>query len=218
MAPRATEEDFGGIGVSDRLGTELHLDRIAAIWVRPNQRPNQRAETIIAERAAELVPRGATVFVDSGARSVECGRRLLRRRGVTLYTNSIPLLCEVPAAGCRLLSIGGELRRETQALVGAEAFAGLGRLRFDFAFFGADGIDVENGPCADDLGDAGIKTAALELAGRAVLLADAAVWQRPAAVRFADWPQIDAVITDREFSARERAFLAERGVAVHFEP
>lgn len=168
----------------------------------------------IAATAAGLVRPRSSVFVDSDAIAFETGLRLLQGNGLTIFTNSVRLLNERPAHGCRLLSLGGELRLDSLALVGAEFMEEVCRLRFDFAFLGTSGIDAESGPCTNGLGEAGVKTAVIDGARRAILLADAPQWARSAPIRFADWPQIDEVITDHEATPREESVLASNGVTL----
>ncbi|MDR2676344.1 MAG: DeoR/GlpR family DNA-binding transcription regulator [Opitutaceae bacterium] len=191
-----------------RVNGEVSFDR--------RSRAAIRAKTAIAGAAAALVREGDAVFVDGGSTTFEAGRRLLAVPGIILFTNSIPLLAERPAAeGARLVSIGGEVRAVSRALVGAGAVEWAGRLSPDIAFLGASGIDLENGPCTTELFEAGVKRAVAARARRVALLADASKWARPAAVRYADWAQIHDVFTDRRPAGTVRALLARHGVRLH---
>lgn len=185
---------------------------------RPLDRKSRREHHLslaLARQAADLVRGGESVFVDSGQAPLEVGRRLLQREGLTVFTNSVALLNEEPAAGCRLIALGGELRVPSRAVVGAGALDWMRRLHFDLAFIGASGVDAGKGPGTTDLADAAVKTAAIGAARRSVLLVDAIRWRQPAPIRFAEWSEIDDIVTDHDPTAEETALLASNGVTLH---
>lgn len=196
----------GGVLLPNRNDDEVSFDR--------KGRREHQGKIAIAKAAAELVKPGESVFVDSGTTAFELGRRLLERDGITVFTNSVPLLTEKPAGESRLVALGGEVRLVSLALVGSGALEWMRRLRFDFAFIGASGIDAARGPCTTELSEAGVKGAAIEAARRAILLVDASKWLHPAPVRFAEWCQIDDIFTDHEPTAEEAAHLASNGVTL----
>ena len=218
-SPATVRRDLGFLEAAGRLvrthGGVIATDRRAgeASFGRKSRR-ELAAKRAIAEAAAALVEDGDTVFVDAGTTAFKVGARLLRRPGVTVYTNSVPLLHEAAAAGCRLVAIGGEVRAVSQALVGGAALGWLGRIRFDVAFVGASGIDP-GGPCTTELGEAGVKGAAVRGARRAVLVADGSKWDLPAPIVFAPWAEFDDVITDRRLAALEREALTRHRIRIH---
>lgn len=173
------------------------------------------AKRALAAAALALVPARATVFVDAGTTTLEAGRQLLGREGVTVYTNSLPLLAEPPGGPARVVALGGEVRPLSRALVGGLALAWLEHLRFDVALIGASGLEEAAGPSTTELLEAAVKRAALGRARRTVLLADASKWAEPAAVRFAGWQDFSDLVTDRRPDRAARAALARGGVRVH---
>jgi DeoR/GlpR family transcriptional regulator of sugar metabolism len=197
----------GGILSPEHGAGEVSYDR--------KSRRELRAKAAIAEAAAALVGEGESAFVDAGTTAFAAGVRLLSRRGITVFTNSVPLLSQRPAQGSRLVSVGGEVRPVSLALVGGDSTGWMRRLRFDVALVGASGIDPLLGPTTTELGEARVKGEAVRAARRAILLCDASKWEAPAPIRFADWSQLDAVVTDHRAAPAERAVLAARGVAVH---
>jgi len=155
------------------------------------------AKRRIAALAAGLVPRGATVFVDSGTTCAEAARLLRVRADLTLITNSLPVLAGHEHFAARLIAIGGERRPLSGALVGSLACAGMGGMKADLALIGASGLDPESGPGTTELLEREIKASWIKNARRAVLLCDAGKWASAAAVGFAGWPEISDLVTDR---------------------
>jgi DeoR/GlpR family transcriptional regulator of sugar metabolism len=207
-------EDFGkivrthgGALSPGRSGSEVSYDR--------KSRQELSAKIAIAEAAAAMVEDGDSVFVDSGTTAFRTGVNLLGREGITLFTNSIPLLGQARSPGCRVVALGGEVRPVSLALVGGELLGWMHRIKFDLAFIGASGIDPKEGPCTTELGEAAVKGAAVRNSRRAVLLADASKWALKAPVRFSDWADFTDVVTDHRPSREEQATLARSQVRLH---
>ncbi|MET8997297.1 DeoR/GlpR family DNA-binding transcription regulator [Amycolatopsis sp. Hca4] len=173
------------------------------------------AKRAIAAAAAELIRDGETVVLDSGTTALELAR-LLRGRPVTVMPLSLHAARELAEApGVRLLLPGGEARPGEQALAGPLTLASLRALRFDVAVLSPCGIGADSGLTAFDLDDAEVKRTALDVAARAIVLADGAKWGRPALACVCPADRADVVITDPGAPEDQRAALTERGVLVH---
>ena len=173
------------------------------------------AKAKIAVAAARLVPPNATLFIDAGTSTLELGRILLGRDDLTLFTNSLPLLNEPRSGKAALVSIGGEMRDISRALVGSLAMDWLRHLRFDFAFVGASGLDPADGACTTELMEAAIKKEIISRSRRAVLLADASKWAQSAPIRFAAWRDFSDFVTDQRPSRSRCEALARHRVQLH---
>lgn len=173
------------------------------------------AKRAIAATAALLVPENASVYLDAGTTCLEVGRRLLLRADLKLFTHSLRLAAEAAAsnAAASVVLIGGEVRSVSQAVVGGLALAWLGHLRFDVALVAASGVTAE-GTSTTELTEAAMKQAVLDRSGRAILLADAAKWGRPAAVRFAGLKQFETWVVDDAFERASRKAAQAAGAQV----
>jgi DeoR/GlpR family transcriptional regulator of sugar metabolism len=87
-------------------------------------------------------------------------------------------------------------------------------LRFDTAVVTPCAVDFRDGLLAHDLEDAAVKRAGLEAGARVVLAAAAAKWNAHARVLVAGLERVDVMVTDKDFSAGERAQLDEYSVEV----
>lgn len=149
------------------------------------------AKQTVANKAASMVKPGQIVYLDAGTTALLTARPLAARSDLTLFTNSVPLLQLARPDGAKIVSIGGELRIPSQALVGSPALAWLERLHFDMAFIGASGLDEEKGASVTSLEEAAVKQAAMARAAQAILICDMSKWNKPAAVTFAPWSDFD---------------------------
>ena len=171
------------------------------------------AKRSIAATASGLVPDGASVFLDSGTTCLEIGRSLLARSGLTLITNSVPLLHEAYMIGAPILATGGELRPLSGALTGAVALEWMEHLQADWAFLGASGIDPR-GVATTELGEAAIKRQFLCKARHAVLAADGTKWNQTAPVQFAAWQEFEYWLTSDALPTVNIKPLKDAGVKV----
>jgi DeoR/GlpR family transcriptional regulator of sugar metabolism len=197
----------GGALSADHGDGEISFDR--------KSRQELRAKLGIAEVASNLVKEGDVVFVDAGTTAFKVGVRLLARENITIFTNSVPLLSEPSTSNCRMVAVGGEVRAVSLALVGAESMAWMDRIRFDVAFIGTSGIDPERGACTTELREASVKKAAIRSSRRAVLLADTSKWGQLAPILFADWKDLNDIVTDHSTTRSEQKMLSGYRVGVH---
>lgn len=173
------------------------------------------AKRAIAAAAAELIRDGETIVLDSGTTALELAR-LLHGRAVTVMPLSLHAAAELADdPDVRLLLPGGEPRPGEQALVGPLTVASLRALRFDVAVLSPCAFGLDAGLMAFDLGDAEVKRTALDVAARAIVLADGAKWHRAALAHVCPADRADVVITDPGAPEDQRGALADRGVLVH---
>lgn len=173
------------------------------------------AKLAIAGRISEIIEPGASVFVDSGTTCLEVGKRLLPRKDLTIYTNSVPLAARgVTRGGARLICIGGEIREVSRALVGALSLNWLMHLRFDYAILGASGISAKEGATTTELSEASIKQELLQRSPVRILAADSGKWHKPQSIGFARWEDFKYWVTDDLISRDAVEFVANRGVRV----
>ena len=104
----------------------------------------------------------------------------------------------------RTVVLGGELKPETEALVGPDALATLDRYNFNCGFWGSNGIAAEQGLTTPDIEEAQVKRISMRHTSRRCLVSDASKFGMVAPVKFADF--LDAtIITAGEVPAKYRA-------------
>lgn len=175
---------------------------------------NTAAKKAIAAKAAQLIPAGASVFVDAGSTCLEAGKVLLGRKDLCLISHSVALVGAARNGQAEFLCLGGSLRRAGGALVGGAALGALAALRAEYALVGATGLTPE-GCYTTELLEAEIKMAILKQARHAILLADFSKWRNASTVKFAKWPEFQSWIVDKNLPARDARLLKAAGVALH---
>ena len=124
----------GGALSSDRREPDLDTREAA----------NAGAKRAIGERAAEFVPDGASLIIDSGSTTQAVARALLDRHRLSVYTNDwrIALLLGRRNDN-RVTLLGGELSDIEDATFGLDTAHQLTQYHADFAFIGAGGISPD---------------------------------------------------------------------------
>lgn len=173
-----------------------------------------KAKAAIANLVVAELPESGYLFIDAGSTCLEIGRQLLDRRELTLVSNSIPLLQLGSSAKARVVSIGGEVRPLSLALVGGLALDWLRALHFDAAVIGASGLDRNDGASTTELSEASVKQLACARAKKKILAAHSAKWNQPAAVKIAPWSAFDRFVTDTRLTSAEKSHLRAAGVTL----
>ncbi|HQR26717.1 MAG TPA: DeoR/GlpR family DNA-binding transcription regulator [Nocardioides sp.] len=169
----------------------------------------------IAQAAVAFLPESeATVIIDAGTTTILLAGLLPRERTLTVLTHSVPVaarLADLPNVELYLLP--GRVRHTTQAAVGVETVAALGRVRAEVAFLGTNGISLDHGLSTPDHAEAATKSAIVACAQKVVVLADSSKLGQERTVRFADLTDIDVLVTD-EGAADQIESFRSAGVEV----
>ncbi len=168
-------------------------------------RQSARAKRQIGRAAAELVQDGEVVFIDAGTTALAMAEFLAARRGLTIVTHSLPVAERLAGcAGVEVFLLGGQVRHTFMSVVGYRTEESLATFRFDRAFLGTAGIDLQRGLTHAAPEEIPIKKLAARLADQVVVLADRTKLGRKGPVYFLSPAEIDLLITDGRTRAEIR--------------
>lgn len=180
-----------------------------------SQRINQEAKAAIAARAVELIPPGASVFLDAGTTCLALARLVAQRGPMNVTTRGLEaalLLARAPEV--EVVIIGGHVQPLSHGLVGPLASLALQRLGFDVAFLGSDAVHPSRGLGEPTVEETFVKEEVAARADQVVLLADsskldstnAPAWFSPAP----PW----TMVTDAGISPDRLAACQAKGIEV----
>ncbi|CDY78270.1 Transcriptional regulators of sugar metabolism [Caballeronia glathei] len=192
----------GGALAADRR--EPHVDvRVAA---------NAAAKRAIGERAARLVPDGASLIIDSGSTTHALARALADRHRLTVYTNDWRTAMLLGRRNDnRVTLLGGELADLEDATFGLDTVQQLSQYHADFAFVGAGGITSDAFLTDYSRVAAEVRSRMIGAAGTAVVVADHSKFGLVTPVRIRDFEKVRYLITERAPDKALRRALAARG-------
>lgn len=164
----------------------------------------------IAKAAADEIPSGSTVILDSGSTVLEIARKLALRRDIVFFTNSLQTAQLLIEKKCNVSLLGGNIRLSSYASTGMWTIEQLSQLHADWAILGASSFSGTGGPCVESMEEAQTKKAMIRAAEKRMLAADSSKSRCQAAMQFANWSEISLLITDGGLDAKLKRQLAEQ--------
>jgi DeoR family fructose operon transcriptional repressor len=150
----------------------------------------------IAAEALKFIQPDDTIYVDGGTTTLELIRLIRTMPRLTVVTNSLRAAIELGGSGPRLILIGGELRRQSQTLVGPLTRSILSELHVDKAFMGTMGLTIEEGMTTTDPAEAFTKETVMRQAREVILLVHSEKIGKVSFSRSGKIKQITRIITD----------------------
>lgn len=160
---------------------------------------NFEAKTRIAMAAIGYLHDNMSIMIDSGStllRFVEMIPQDLKN--LQIITNSFAAANILLQQEHQICFIGGKLSATTMATSGFLASSALNLLGADIAFLGSSGFQSFRGPTVKDDADAQVKKDMIKNARRCIVLADDSKFTSNGFVQYADWSDIDLLITNRD--------------------
>ncbi len=182
---------------------------------------SQRAEHMseekdrIAKAALAELPAAGAILLDAGTTTARIGEFLPSDRELTVVTNSLPIgLTLSVRPNLQVMVTGGRIRSRTLAGVGDWAVEALSRIRVDVAYIGANGVSPEFGLTTPDQAEAAAKRAMVSASRRSVVVADHTKLGEDYFAKFADFEDIDTVITDDGVDPELASLIEAKGPRV----
>lgn len=169
----------------------------------------------IAQAALGLLPVRGTVLLDAGTTTARLATALPADSELTVVTNSLPIATQLagrPRITVQL--VGGRVRGRTLATVDTWALTALASLTVDVAVLGTNGFSAERGLTTPDLAEAGVKEAMVAAGRTVVALADSSKYGNDQLARFAQWRDVDVVVSDAGLGESAREALHAAGTEV----
>ena len=169
----------------------------------------------IGEAGANLVSDGDAIFLDTSSTALAIAQRLKHCRHLTIITNSLAIAQEMlDAPGVTVVMPGGQLRRETVSLIGADGLGILRKFNIQKGFFGAHGLSVPEGLTDVSADEAEVKRPMVAMCRQVVAVIDATKWGRVGLASFARIDEINTVITDSHAPPERVAEVRESGIDI----
>lgn len=181
------------------------------------QRENHQAieKLRIGQAAAALVEDGETIFLGSGTTVLQVARALHHQKGLTVITNSLPVLNTLSGLpNITVIALGGMLRDSELSFIGHITEQALAEVRADKVIIGIHAISIENGLTSDYLPETMTDRAILRAGREVIVVADHTKVETVATAFLAPITSIQYFITDSATPAGFRAALEAYGIRV----
>jgi len=181
--------------------------------VRGDQRLAEKRR--IGAAAIDELPESGAIIVDSGSTLTRFAEAIPATCALRIVTNSLHT-AQVLAdyENTDVIVIGGKLRKNTLAMVDADAVAAVEPLVVDTLFISSDGLSAERGLTTPYREEAALKQAMINAARRVVALVDHSKVGQDHFIRFAEWSDVDVLVTNTEVDAETVRTIESLGTTV----
>ncbi len=156
---------------------------------------DEKGNLAISKAAANLVSPGDCIFLDSSHTALALLRFLQQQ--VTIVTNSNLSGGTISGFKGEIILLGGSYDSKGAATYGSLCLANLQSFHFDCCFLSCAAVSLDNHKVySRDTNGSLIKTTALKLANRKVLLADTGKFTEKGFYSFADLAEFDYLLSD----------------------
>ncbi len=149
----------------------------------------------IAKAASKLITEESLLFIDAGSSTYELIAFLPKH--IHVVTNGLNHAHALLQQGINTTLVGGQIKMNTQAIIGYQAIKMLEQLNFDIAFIGANGIDLKAGFTTPDSLESNMKQVAISQSKQSFILADESKFNGIAFHRFAQLDECE-IITNKD--------------------
>lgn len=146
---------------------------------------NLPEKQLIAKKASEYLKKHQIVYLDAGT-TTHCLIPYFEDYNLTVFTHGVHHIESLAKLGIKTHLIGGSVKEDTLAAVGASTLIYLSQFRFDIAFMGTNAVDIHHGFMTPDINEAMVKQKIIEQADEVYILADTSKFNRASNVVFAD--------------------------------
>jgi len=181
--------------------------------VRRDQHDDEKRRIALA--AVEELPDGGSIIIDSGSTLATFARAVPSTTSLRIVTNALNIaqvLSERSEAD--VIVVGGKVRKNTLAMVDTQAIAAIEPLTVDTLFISSDGLSSGVGLTTPYREEAALKSAMIASARRVVALVDHSKFGKEHFTRFAEWTDIDVLITNAEADPAAISAIGAAGTIV----
>jgi DeoR family glycerol-3-phosphate regulon repressor len=174
------------------------------------------AKRAISRRAARLIEDGDSLMLDTGTTTSIFARELLKKRNLTIVTNSSDIARTLATVnGNKVYMAGGELNGSNGAAFGPSAIAFAASFHVRHAVISIGALDAEFGPSDSYLAEAEFARIVLSRGENRIIISDSSKFGRTALIKVCDFKDINRLISDGIPDAKLSAALQEAGVSVN---
>jgi DeoR/GlpR family transcriptional regulator of sugar metabolism len=187
--------------------------QISSLQTRLGQYGEEK--TRIAQYIAQIIQDGESIMIDGGSTTTLVARELRWKKNLLIVTNALTiaeLLLESDTN--KVILTGGELLKETNALIGNAAEHSIASYRTDMAIIGVSALVPAEGCFAAIPQEAEVKSLMLRNARKRIIVTDSSKIGITAFAQFCEIASIDLLVTDKNISRNDLAVLKKAGIEV----
>jgi DeoR family transcriptional regulator of aga operon len=176
---------------------------------------NSEEKVRIGKIAAALIQDGDTILLGSGTTVAEVALALRQRKGLTVITNSLPVLNTLSGLpDISVIALGGVLRDSELSFIGHITEQALAEVRADRVIIGVHALNLEQGLTNDYMPETMTDRAILHAGREVIVVADHSKVNTVSTALLAPITSIHTFVTDSKTPLEFREALTTVGVSV----
>lgn len=161
---------------------------------------NATSKMQICQKALELIPPQAVIFLDNGSTTLYMAKLLKNLSGHIIITTSIPVINTCINSSNKLIICGGVIDPLIVSTIGSSSVDFLKQIKTDVAILGSSGFKMNNGPTGNNFEYSQIKKTAIKNAQTSIVLADSSKATYSSLIQYVDWDEIDYLVTNSDIN------------------
>ncbi len=200
---------YGGAVLNDDISTDLpHSVR---------KQTNVGGKKYIADMIGSLIKDGDRIILDPSTTAMFTVRSIFDKKGITLVTNSLDVLLELPEDNdWNVIATGGSYKSDCKSFMGSHAEELIKSYYADYAILSCKGIHRERGLTDTRDAIAEMKKVFLRSAKKVILAVDHTKLDVVSFARFGDIDDIDIVVTDVEPNDSWKEYFFQKGIELYY--
>lgn len=168
----------------------------------------------IAEKCAEYVSSGNTVFLDAGTTTYEIARKIMEIPDILVVTNDLEIAQLLKNSQAELFLCGGYVQKSTGSMFGRYATQMLKDFKFDIGFFGAASINDEFEVMTPTVDKMWLKRETPKQCRNVYLVVDSSKFGRQAMSKINCLGDYTGVVTDKVFNKEDQEKMRKMGATI----
>lgn len=157
---------------------------------------NVEAKMKIAEKAVKMVEKGRSIYFDAGS-TLMCLARIIPDEGFSILTSGSNTALELVKKQCpSVVSLGGQVNRNTLSASGPYANSLIDTMNIDLAFMSASGFSLGSGFTVGNIYECELKRKVIKRAQKVILLMDTSKINKNLPFTYATLSEIDIWICE----------------------
>ncbi len=217
VTPQTVRKDLNDLCRARMLrrihGGALYPSGVENMEYEARRRIAAHEKEAIGRAAAEIIPDGASLFINIGTTTEAVSQALVDHDNLMVITNNINVANTLRVhASIEVVVAGGVVRPSDGGIVGEAAVDFIRQFKVDYAIIGASAMDEDGALLDFDFREVKVAQAIIANARHVILVTDATKLERTAPVRIGHISQIDTFITDHCPSDQLRSLCRENEV------
>jgi DeoR/GlpR family transcriptional regulator of sugar metabolism len=170
-----------------------------------------REKEAIGRETAKLVNPEDTILLDIGTTTLQLAKNLRNMQGLTVLSNSLPIINELIDSLVTVFVLGGRARLNEFSIVGNLGIGTLKSFHINKAIIGCGGFSIEHGITQYSYDVAQLSSHFIDNCDKAILVTDSSKFGKNVSVKIENSNQIDTIVTDSNISEEWAKNLTDKG-------